>query len=138
MLKYNRIKLSRNIMQHHANTLKALSDITDAGLFERLATAVLRESNSLYEPLIHTGTNTSGQTVKSPIDGISFVSGANPPHMICVHHTTGDRDELEKKLLQDSSKIKSKSKLLNLNRDGFLLIIKYISLFIYSLLCLLK
>jgi hypothetical protein len=52
--------------------------------------------------------------------------------MICVHHTTGYRDKLEKKLLQDSSKIKSKSKLLNLNRDGFLLIIKYISLFIYS------
>ena len=99
-------------MQHHANTLKALSDITDAGLFERLATAVLRESNSLYEPLIHTGTNTSGQTVKSPIDGISFVSRANPPHMICVHHTTGDRDELEKKLLQDSSKIKSKKNII--------------------------
>lgn len=99
-------------MQHHANTLKALSDITDAGLFERLATAVLRESNSLYEPLIHTGTNTSGQTVKSPIDGISFVSGANPPHMICVHHTTGNRDELEKKLLQDSSKIKSKKNII--------------------------
>ncbi|MDN5063984.1 hypothetical protein [Aliarcobacter butzleri] len=99
-------------MQHHANTLKALSDITDAGLFERLATAVLRESNPLYESLIHTGTNTSGQTVKSPIDGITFVSGANPPHMICVHHTTGDRDELEKKLLQDSSKIKSKKNII--------------------------
>ena len=112
MLKYNRIKLSRNTMLHHANTLKALSDITDAGLFERLATAVLRESNSLYEPLIHTGTNTSGQTVKSPIDGITFVSGANPPHMICVHHTTGNRDELEKKLLQDSSKIKSKKNII--------------------------
>jgi len=96
-------------MQHHADTLKALSKITDTGLFERLATAVLRESNPLYESLIHTGTNTSGQTVKSPIDGITFVSGANPPHMICVHHTTGDRDKLERKLLQDSSKIKSKS-----------------------------
>ncbi len=96
-------------MQHHANTLKALSDITDAGLFERLATAVLRESNSLYEPLIHTGTNTSGQTVKNTVDGMSFVSGANPPHMICVHHTTENRDKLEKKLLRDSSKIKSKN-----------------------------
>jgi len=96
-------------MHHHADTLNALSKITDTGLFERLATAVLRESNPLYESLIHTGTNTSGQTVKSPIDGITFVSGANPPHMICVHHTTGDRDKLEKKLLQDSSKIKSKS-----------------------------
>ena len=96
-------------MQHHAYTLNALSKITDTGLFERLATAVLRESNPLYESLIHTGTNTSGKTVKSPIDGITFVSGANPPHMICVHHTTGDRDKLKKKLLQDSSKIKSKS-----------------------------
>lgn len=103
-------------MQHHADTLNALSKITDTGLFERLATAVLRESNPLYESLIHTGTNTSGQTVKSPIDGITFVSGANPPHMICVHHTTGDRDKLKKKLLQDSSEIESKSN--NIYPDG--------------------
>lgn len=106
-------------MQHHADTLKALSKITDTGLFERLATAVLRESNPLYESLIHTGTNTSGQTVKSPIDGITFVSEDNPPHMICVHHTTGDRDKLEKKLLQDSSKIKSKNN--NKYTDGDIL-----------------
>ena len=94
----NRIPIIVRLLEFSVKTLNALSKITDTGLFERLATAVLRESNPLYESLIHTGTNTSGQTVKSPIDGITFVSGANPPHMICVHHTTGYRDKLEKKL----------------------------------------
>ena len=93
---------------HHADTLKALSSNTDTGLFERLATAVLRESNPLYESIIHTGVNVDGKTVKGPVDGITFLKGANPPHMISVHHTTGDRDKLEKKWLFDSSTVKSK------------------------------
>ena len=92
----------------HAATLRALSSITDTGLFERLATAVLREANPLYESLIHTGVNVGGQTIKGPLDGVSFISGAEPPHMISVHHTTGDRDKLRKKWLHDPSTIRSK------------------------------
>lgn len=92
----------------HAETLKALASITDTGLFERLATAVLREANPLYESLIHTGVNDRGQTIKGPLDGVAFISGAEPPHMISVHHTTGDRDKLRKKWLHDPSTVRSK------------------------------
>ena len=54
----------------HAETLKAIASITDTGLFERLSTAVLRESNHLYESLKHTGVNTCGQTIKGPLHNI--------------------------------------------------------------------
>ena len=80
----------------HAETLKVLASITDTGLFERLATAVLREANPLYESLIHTGVNAGGQTIKGPLDGVAFIRGAEPPHMISVHHATGDRHKLRK------------------------------------------
>lgn len=59
----------------HAETLKAIASITDTGLFERLAAVVLRESNHLYESLIHTGVNTNGQIIKGPLDGITFIRG---------------------------------------------------------------
>ncbi|NLU97151.1 hypothetical protein B6N13_03445 [Marinomonas sp. UCMA 3892] len=90
----------------HASTLKALAEITDTGLFERLATSVLREANPIYESLVHTGVNTDGKTVKGPIDGITFNKSNRQPHMISVHHTTGGRDKLEKKWLHDPSKVK--------------------------------
>ncbi len=89
-------------------TAKALAAITDAGLFERLATAILREANPTYRSLIHTGVNIEGKTVKSPLDGICFVQGADPPHMIAVHHTSTSRDDLEKKWLHDPSKVRSR------------------------------
>ena len=59
-------KLNHGIIKSmaHAATLKALADITDTGLFERLATSVLREANPIYEPLVHTGVNANGKTVK--------------------------------------------------------------------------
>ncbi|MGX9728806.1 MAG: hypothetical protein ACTFAK_16280 [Candidatus Electronema sp. VV] len=78
------------------NTAKILSAITDAGLFERLATAILREAKSEYRSLAHPGVNADGKTVKSRLDGICFVQGADPPHMIAVQHTIADRDGLEK------------------------------------------
>ena len=92
----------------HAETLRALSSITDTGLFERLATAVLREANPLYKSLIHTGVNSRGRTIKGPLDGIAFIPGAEPPHMISAHHTTGDRDKLRQKWLHDPSTVRSK------------------------------
>ena len=86
-------------------TVQALAAITDEGLFERLATAILREANSTYRSLVHPGVNVAGKTVKSPLDGICFVQGADPPHMIAVHHTITARDDLEKKWLHDPSKV---------------------------------
>lgn len=85
-------------------TLQALAAITDEGLFERLATAILRDANPTYRPLVHTGVNVAGKTVKSPLDGICFVPNSDPPHLIAVHHTITARDDLEKKWLHDPSK----------------------------------
>ena len=64
----------------HTETLKAIASISDPALFEQLATAVLRVADPLYKNLIHTGVNTDGKTIKGPLDGIAFVSGASPPH----------------------------------------------------------
>ncbi|MDE0511799.1 MAG: hypothetical protein OXI88_08450 [Gammaproteobacteria bacterium] len=88
------------------DTQHCLAAITDPGLFERLATAVLREADPKYRLLIHSGVNLNGKPVRSPVDGITFVPGANPPHMIAVHHTTGKREDLEKKWLLDPDKVK--------------------------------
>ena len=78
----------------------------DQGSFERLATAVLREVNPRYCLLTHPGVNLESKTVKSPVDGIAFVVGANPLHMIAVHHTTCKRENLKTKWLYDPSKAK--------------------------------
>ncbi len=82
-------------------TIQALSSITDEGLFERLAMTILRGAKPLYESLVQTGVNVDGKTVKAPLDGICFVSGARPPHLIAVHHTTSARNELKRKWLYD-------------------------------------
>lgn len=87
-------------------TAQALAAIADEGVFERLATAILREANPIYRSFAHPGVNVEGKTVKSPLDGICFVRGADPPHMIAVHHTITSRDNLEKKWLHDPSKVK--------------------------------
>jgi len=87
-------------------TVQALAAVTDEGLFERLAMAILREANAIYRSLVHPDVNIVGKTVKSPLDGICFVQGADPPHMIAIHHTITARDDLEKKWLHDPSKVK--------------------------------
>ena len=71
-----------------------------------MATAILREANPTYHSLAHPGVNAEGKTVKSLVDGICFVQGADPPHMIVVHHTTTAHKDLEKKWLHDPSKVK--------------------------------
>jgi hypothetical protein len=63
--------------------------------------AILREARSEYAGLLHPGVNLAGKTVKAPVDGIGFVFGAEPPHMIVTHHTTCKRDDLRKKWLRD-------------------------------------
>ena len=90
----------------HGDTHRQLDEITDEGLFERLATAVLREIDPDYRLLIHPGVNVDGKTVKSPLDAIAFVPGATPPHMIAVHHTTALRDALERKWLHEPTNVK--------------------------------
>jgi hypothetical protein len=92
-----------------SQTTEALAAITDEGLFERLAAAVLRAATPMYRALVHPGINAAGKTVKSPLDGICFVPGSTPPHLVAVHHTTTARDGLEKKWLHDPSKVKHRN-----------------------------
>src|SRR5438270_13594405 len=80
--------------------------MTDEGLFERVAMAVLRIAEPLCTTLSHPGVNAEGKTRKSPLDGIGFVRGADPPHLVAVHHTTTAADGLEKKWLHDPATVR--------------------------------
>jgi hypothetical protein len=81
-------------------TRLAIARITDTGHFEQLATAVLRAATpETYANLVHSGTNEVGKPVKSPVDGIGFIPGAKPRHMVVAHHTTSSRDALARKWL---------------------------------------
>ncbi len=90
------------------DTIRKLSEMTDEADFERLATAILREAAPEYASLLHPGVNPTGKTVKSPVDGISFILGAEPPHMVMAHHTTAARGDLQKKWLHDPATVKTR------------------------------
>jgi hypothetical protein len=90
------------------STIGKLAEMTDQAAFERLATAILREAEVQYASLLHPGVNRDGKTVKAPVDGIGFVLGANPAHMIVVHHTTCKRDDLGKKWLHNPATVKAR------------------------------
>src|SRR5438128_2715716 len=93
-------------MRDYSGTIRALAQMSDEGLFEQLATAVLRDADpGLYGSLTHPGVNADGKTVKAPVDGLSFLPGAHPPHLVAVHHTICARDDLEKKWLHDPSTV---------------------------------
>jgi hypothetical protein len=91
-------------------TVQALASVTDEGLFERLATAVLREANPLYVSLAHPGVNAEGKTIKAPLDGICFVPSSDPPHLIAVHHTITACAGLERKWLHDPATVKPRKR----------------------------
>lgn len=82
-------------------TERALSNLTDEGLFEKLATAILREAEANYAALVHTGTNADGKTMKSPVDGVCFKTDGAAPHLYLMHHTIASRAALRKKWLHD-------------------------------------
>ena len=84
------------------DTRRRLDQITDAGLFEELATAVLREQDPRCRRLVHVGVNAEGKTVKSPSDAIGYFSDDGSLRMVAVHHTTCRRDGLRSKWLTDS------------------------------------
>ena len=86
---------------HEINTRERLTQITDAGLFEELATAVLREDDAACRRFAHVGVNDQGKTVKSPVDGIVYGSIDGRRHMLAVHHTTCRPADLRAKWLSD-------------------------------------
>jgi len=61
-----------------------------------LATAVMREAEPRYAALSHPGVNADGRTVKAPLDGIAFVPGASPPHVLaaaCARRASYDDED---------------------------------------------
>ena len=86
---------------HEISTRQRLTQITDAGLFEELATAVLREDDAACRRFAHVGVNDQGKTVKSPVDGIVYGSLDGRRHMLAVHHTTCRPADLRAKWLSD-------------------------------------
>lgn len=88
-------------------TIRKLAEITDAALFERLATAVLRScKSSLYENLSHPGVNPDGKTVKAPLDSIGWVRDAGSDRVIAAAHSTCAQKDIEKKWLHDPTTVK--------------------------------
>ncbi len=74
--------------------------MTDAAEFERLATSVLRIADPLYQKIVHTGVNTSGQTIKDPLDGISICKDEmGLDYAIACEHTITARSSIAEKWL---------------------------------------
>lgn len=78
---------------------RALEEITDPGVFEELATAVLRRAVPEARGLIHVGLNAYGRTVRSPVDGIA--PGDEQAGYLLVSHTTTAARDLRTKWLDD-------------------------------------
>jgi hypothetical protein len=83
-----------NLHDNRAKTLapsltrERLSDITDEGLFERLAAGVLRIAEPVFHGIAETGTNVRGQTIADPADGILYTMAHDGERLaIIVHHT---------------------------------------------------
>ena len=85
------------------NTRQRLAAITDEGLFEGLATAVLRESEPECRSIVHVGINKDGKTIPSPVDGITYTHANGKRQLLAVHHTTSRKKDLRHKWLQSSS-----------------------------------
>lgn len=84
----------------HSGTASQISEITSPGLFERLATSVLRSADPLYRNIIHTGINAKGQPITDPVDGICISEDAfGQKFAIAIEHTTEKRPKLSGKWL---------------------------------------
>lgn len=76
-----------------------ISEMSDSGQFEKLATEVLRWSNQEYRSVIQTGINTEGKPIRDPVDGLGHVPDADPPHFVLLEFTTTQASGLERKWL---------------------------------------
>jgi hypothetical protein len=83
----------------------SLESISDDGVFESLATAVLRRTRQDCASVIHTGVNADGKPVPSPVDGIAIVPGSSPRRFIMLQHTTIARPKLGEKWLGEAGDI---------------------------------
>ena len=83
-------------------TRERLSDITDEGLFERLAAGVLRIAEPVFRGIVETGTNVRGQTIADPADGILYTMTHDERLAIIVHHTITRKASLRSKWLDST------------------------------------
>ena len=89
-------------------TQQALAGLNDAGLFERIASAVIRIKYPEYAELIELGTNVDGRTRKAPVDGIAPTYASGSLRVVMVQHTIAAAKELRGKWLHDPSKVKAR------------------------------
>ena len=101
-------------------TAEAIEGITDAGMFEILATGVLRITDDDCRLLEHMGVNAAGKTVANPIDSFCRVPGTNPPRFVMAAFTTDKVESLERKWLFDHSAVPS-AKEVSASDDGDLI-----------------
>ncbi len=93
------------------NTTQALAEITDAGLFEKIATSVLRYAEpEIYGNVSHQGVNPQGKTVKAPLDNVGWHRTEVDETIVCIAHTTTSKSDLEKKWLRDLDNVKPRTK----------------------------
>jgi hypothetical protein len=92
------------------STIRRLAEITDAALFERLATAVLRSFNpELYGSLSHPGVNSEGKTVKAPLDNVGWIRDAVGERIVGAAHSTDRAKDIFDKWLHDPSTVKPRT-----------------------------
>lgn len=90
-------------------TTQALAEITDAGLFERIATSVLRYAEpEIYGNVSHQGVNPQGKTVKAPLDNVGWYQSDDM--IVCIAHTTTSKGDLEAKWLRDLDYVEPRKK----------------------------
>jgi adenylate kinase family enzyme len=93
------------------NTTQALAEITDAGLFEKIATSVLRYAEpEIYGNVSHQGVNPQGKTVKAPLDNVGWHHTEVDETIVCIAHTTTSKSDLEQKWLRDLDNVKPRKK----------------------------
>lgn len=84
---------------HTTQTRKQLHALASPDEFEQLATAVLRAADPGYASLVHVGTNDTGRTIVSPVDGIGIHVYRGGRRLLLAQHTITARTGLRRKWL---------------------------------------
>ena len=82
-----------------SETAEKLERISDVGVFETLATQVLRGIDKDCAALLHLGLNATGKPIPGPIDGFGRVPGPAPGKYVTAAFTTMSLAKLEQKWL---------------------------------------
>jgi hypothetical protein len=92
------------------STAKEIERIPNAGLFEILATRVLREIDPDCAAIVHGGVNAEGKTIPDPLDGFCLVPGSDPPRYVMSAFTLTATNALLRKWLFEHAKYQPSGK----------------------------